>query len=123
MKASAENQKSEATFEWLKWLVVIILVVIAVVGNYIYKDTNLLYRVLAVVAILAGALLLASITNKGKNAINFAKEARMEIRKVVWPTRKETVQTSLIVIAATVFMTLVIWGVDSIYMLIHQMIL
>ena len=123
MKASAENQKSEATFEWLKWLGVIILVVIAVVGNYIYKDTNLLYRVLAVVAILAGALLLASITNKGKNAINFAKEARMEIRKVVWPTRKETVQTSLIVIAATVFMTLVVWGVDSIYMLIHQMIL
>ena len=47
----------------------------------------------------------------------------MEIRKVVWPTRKETVQTSLIVIAATVFMTLVVWGVDSIYMLIHQMIL
>ena len=123
MKASAENQKSVATFEWLKWLGVIILVVIAVVGNYIYKDTNLLYRVLAVVAILAGALLLASITNKGKNAINFAKEARMEIRKVVWPTRKETVQTSLIVIAATVFMTLVVWGVDSIYMLIHQMIL
>ena len=123
MKASAENQKNVATFEWLKWLGVIILVVIAVVGNYIYKDTNLLYRVLAVVAILAGALLLASITNKGKNAINFAKEARMEIRKVVWPTRKETVQTSLIVIAATVFMTLVVWGVDSIYMLIHQMIL
>ncbi|ASK78226.1 preprotein translocase subunit SecE [Paraphotobacterium marinum] len=123
MKASAENQKSVETFEWLKWLGVIILVVIAVVGNYIYKDTNLLYRVLAVVAILAGALLLASITNKGKNAINFAKEARMEIRKVVWPTRKETVQTSLIVIAATVFMTLVVWGVDSIYMLIHQMIL
>ena len=123
MKASAENQKNVATFEWLKWLGVIILVVIAVVGNYIYKDTDLLYRVLAVVAILAGALLLASITNKGKNAINFAKEARMEIRKVVWPTRKETVQTSLIVIAATVFMTLVVWGVDSIYMLIHQMIL
>ena len=123
MKASAENQKSVETFEWLKWLGVIILVVIAVVGNYIYKDTNLLYRVLAVVAILAGALLLASITNKGKNAINFAKEARMEIRKVVWPTRKETVQTSLIVIAATIFMTLVVWGVDSIYMLIHQMIL
>lgn len=123
MKASAENQKSVETFEWLKWLGVIILVVIAVVGNYIYKDTNLLYRVLAVVAILAGALLLASITSKGKNAINFAKEARMEIRKVVWPTRKETVQTSLIVIAATVFMTLVVWGVDSIYMLIHQMIL
>ena len=59
MKEYAENQKSEATFEWLKWLGVIILVVIAVVGNYIYKDTNLLYRVLAVVAILAGALLLA----------------------------------------------------------------
>ena len=52
-----------------------------------------------------------------------AKEARMEIRKVVWPTRKETVQTSLIVIAATIFMTLVVWGVDSVYMLIHQMIL
>jgi preprotein translocase subunit SecE len=42
-----------------------------------------------------------------------AKEARVEIRKVVWPTRQETTQTTLIVVAVVLVMSLLLWGVDS----------
>jgi preprotein translocase subunit SecE len=42
-----------------------------------------------------------------------AKEARVEIRKVVWPTRQETTQTTLIVVAVVLVMALVLWGLDS----------
>jgi preprotein translocase subunit SecE len=51
---------------------------------------------------------------KGRNAIDFAKESRTEARKVVWPTRQEAVQTTAIVLVATLIMSLVMWGLDSI---------
>ncbi|MBP5143215.1 preprotein translocase subunit SecE, partial [Pseudomonas chlororaphis] len=41
------------------------------------------------------------------------KEARTEIRKVVWPTRQETTQTTLIVVAVVLVMALLLWGLDS----------
>jgi preprotein translocase subunit SecE len=52
-------------------------------------------------------------TVKGQNAVAFAKESRTEIRKVVWPTRQEAIQTTGIVLFATFIMSLVMWGLDS----------
>ncbi len=57
---------------------------------------------------------MAALTKKGKNAIDFARESRMEVRKVVWPTRQETIQTTLIVLAVCIVMALALWGVDGI---------
>ena len=50
----------------------------------------------------------------GQKVWVFAKQSRMELRKVVWPTRQETIQTTMIVVAMVVVMALVLWGVDSI---------
>ncbi len=52
-------------------------------------------------------------TAKGKSFLVLAKEARTEIRKVVWPTRQETTQTTLIVVAVVLVMALLLWGLDS----------
>ena len=57
---------------------------------------------------------IASTTLKGSTFINFAKESRIEVRKVVWPTRQETTTTTMIVLAATVLMALLLWGLDGI---------
>jgi preprotein translocase subunit SecE len=57
--------------------------------------------------------LIAVQTEKGRTALNFAKEARVETRKVVWPTRQEAIQTTGIVIVATLIMSLILWGLDS----------
>ena len=103
----------ESRFDLLKWLVVVALVVVGVVGNQYYSASPILYRVLALLAIAAVAAYVALQTAKGKSFFVLAKEARAEIRKVVWPTRQETTQTTLIVVAVVLVMALLLWGLDS----------
>ena len=55
----------------------------------------------------------ASITEKGVATIELAIGARTEWRKVVWPTKQERNQTTLIVVAVILLMALVLWGIDS----------
>ena len=52
-------------------------------------------------------------TEKGGAFWALLKDAKNEIRKVVWPTRQETVQTTLVVVAVVLAMGLVLWGLDS----------
>jgi preprotein translocase subunit SecE len=111
MNPKAEAQDSR--FDLLKWLVVVVLVVVGVVGNQYYSAQPILYRVLALLAIAAVAAFVGLQTGKGKAFFVLAKEARAEIRKVVWPTRQETTQTTLIVVAVVLVMALLLWGLDS----------
>lgn len=76
------------------------------VGNYLYSDVSVVFRAAAVVVLVAAAGGIAALTAKGKTAITFARESRMEVRKVVWPTRQEATQTTFIVLAVTVVMAL-----------------
>ena len=111
MNAKAEAKDSR--FDVLKWLAVVALVVAAVVGNQYFSAEPLLYRVLALLALAVVAGFVALQTVKGQVFFALAKEARVEIRKVVWPTRQETTQTTLIVVAVVLVMSLVLWGLDS----------
>ena len=110
---NTENQSG--SMDLVKWILVIGLLAAAVVANYIYgEEISVLIRVIGVLAAIGVAAAIASQTEKGRTAISFAKESRLEIRKVVWPTRKEATNTTLIVLAATAFMALVLWGLDGI---------
>lgn len=111
MNAKAEAQDSR--FDVLKWLAVAALIVAGVVGNQYYSAEPLLYRVLALLALTVVVGFIALQTAKGQAFFTLAKEARVEIRKVVWPTRQETTQTTLIVVAVVLVMSLVLWGLDS----------
>lgn len=109
---NTENQSG--SMDLVKWILVIGLLAGAVVGNYMYgEEVSVLYSALGVVAAIGVALFVAAQTEKGREAVAFAKESRLEIRKVVWPTRKEATQTTLIVLAATGVMALVLWGMDG----------
>lgn len=112
MNASAEAPQG-GSLDSLKWVLVFVLLAGAVFGNYYFGDQSVLVRAVAVVAAVAVAGLIAAQTVKGKTFITFAKEARTETRKVVWPTRQEAVQTTGIVLVATLIMSLVLWGLDS----------
>ena len=113
MNASTEAPTG-GSLDSVKWILVFLLLGGAVFGNYYYGEMSVLLRASAVVAAVVIAGLIAMQTEKGRNAMAFAKESRTEVRKVVWPTRQEAVQTTGIVIIATVFMSLVMWGLDSI---------
>jgi len=111
MSSSAETQESRG--DVLKWAVVVLLVAVAVVGNNYFSAESLLYRLIAVLVLDGVAGFVALNTAKVRSFAKLAREAKTEIRRVVWPTRQETVQTTLIVLAVVIFMSLVLWGVDS----------
>lgn len=112
MNASTESQPS-SSFDSVKWIITLLLLGGAVFGNYYFATESVFIRALAIVAAVIVAGLVASQTEKGKNTLLFAKEARTEVRKVVWPTRQEATQTTLVVFVATLIMSLVLWGLDS----------
>ncbi len=110
---SSNVEKASGAVDKLKWLVVFALVVAGVVGNSFYADQSLLYRVLGLVVLGAVAAFVAVQTVKGQSFLVLLKEARLEIRKVVWPTRPELTQTTLIVVAFVLFVALLLWVIDS----------
>lgn len=111
MKAKVETQSDK--LDAVKWVLVVALVALAVGGNLYFSAAPLLYRVVGVVALLAVAAFVFMQTAKGEQFLLLAKEARTEIRKVVWPTRPETTQTTLIVLAAVALVALLLWLIDS----------
>jgi preprotein translocase subunit SecE len=102
-------------FDAAKWTVVIALVAVAVVGNSYYADQSLLYRVLGILVISAVAGMVALQTAKGVAFWTLVKGSRTEIRKVVWPTRQETIQTTMIVVVFVILVALLLWGLDSFF--------
>jgi preprotein translocase subunit SecE len=112
MNVKTENQRNP--IDIAKWVIVVALLVAAVVGNNIYGDMSVVLRAASVVILVALAGFLAATTEKGKTFLGFAKESRTEVRKVVWPSRKEATQTTLIVLAVTVLVALLLWGLDGI---------
>jgi preprotein translocase subunit SecE len=106
-------ETSASRFDTVKWLLVGLLVAAGVVGNSYFADQSLLYRVLGLLALAAVAGLIALQTAKGAAFWTLVKGARTEIRKVVWPTRQETVQTTLIVVGFVLLVALFLWGLDG----------
>ncbi len=112
MSEKAENPSN--SLDMLKWLIVIVLLGGVIAANTYYQEVSVLYRALGAVALVVLAGFLASSTVKGSTFINFAKESRTEVRKVVWPSRQEATQTTMIVLAATAVVSLLLWGLDGI---------
>jgi len=110
---NAKVEKESGSLDLLKWLLVFGFVAAGVVGNYYFAAESLLYRILAllVLALIAGWTALQTI--KGKRFAALVAEARIEIRKVVWPTRQELTQTTMIVVAFVLVVALMLWGIDS----------
>lgn len=107
-------QKSKGLNTFL-WLLGIVIIAVAAVGNIYFADQfSTPIRVVAVVILLLVALGILAITNQGTKARAFLKDSRTELRKIVWPTRSEAMQTTLIVMAVTMIVSLILWGLDSI---------
>lgn len=104
----------DARFDSVKLAIALLLVAAGVVVFYLFPDSPALYRTLGLLAAVAVALVLALQTGKGVWARDFFAGARVEVRKVVWPSRQETVQTTLIVIIAVILVALLLWGIDSV---------
>ena len=120
MTTNTGNQSN--SLDIVKWGIAALLIATAVIGNQFYADANVVARVAGVIIAFAIAGIIALQTSKGKQAQSFAREAHIEVRKVVWPTRQEALNTTFIVLAATAVMALILWGLDAILLRVVNLI-
>ena len=89
------------------------LLAAGVVGFYLLSEQPLVLRVLSVLVGLGAGIAVASISEPGRRFIGFARESITETKKVVWPSRKETTQTTGLVFAFVVVMAIFLWLTDK----------
>jgi preprotein translocase subunit SecE len=92
----------------------ILIIGVGISGFYLLAESPLVLRVGAFILSLVVAALVAWTSAPGKLFVTFARESVVETRKVVWPSRKETMQSTGLVLAFVFVMAVFLWGVDSI---------
>ena len=113
MKSLNESQYSIKDI--LSWLGVIIITAAALFCTYYYSISAPIKSIVWLGWFVI-SLLLAYLTTLGKKVFIFAQEAKIELLKVVWPTRQETIQTTTIVMIMVTLTGFVLWGIDSVMM-------
>ena len=111
--SSVIDSKSVPWIDWAKWSFVALLVAIGVYANWYYQEQSLFLRVLGLLFVASISFFVVITTEKGDRAWSLIKDARAEIRRVVWPTNNETTQTTLVVLVMVVIFSLILWGLDS----------
>jgi len=96
-----------------KLAIAVALVAGGIAGYYWLGDSALVLRILAVAAGIAAGAAVAAFTAPGREFTAFAREAVVEVKKVVWPTRKETIQTTAAVFAFVFVMAVFLWVSDK----------
>ena len=119
MNANTEVE-SASKFDTVKLGFAVLVLAVGVVGFY-YLDAQALWvRLLVLLGVAAVAVAVASQTAIGRSAWRFGADARTEVRKVVWPTRQETLQTLLAILVAIFLTALFLWAIDSILFWVVQ---
>ncbi len=119
MTTQAENANTNGGVNVLKWVVALVLLIAATLGNRyaseVLPQLPAWLRVIALVVTGVVAVVVLLTTSQGAAFLKLLKEAQVEARRVVWPTKDETWQTTLIVLAVVVVMSLVLWGLDTLF--------
>lgn len=110
MSTNTESQGS--FFDTIKLLLALLVLFAGIVGFYYFAEQPLLYRVLGILAAVGVAVGISATTAKGRGLITFLGLSRTEVRKMVWPTRAETMQTTLMVFILVVILAIFLWFVD-----------
>ncbi|MDG2365464.1 MAG: preprotein translocase subunit SecE [Methylococcaceae bacterium] len=109
---STQTEATTSVIDVVKLVFSVSFVIAGLAGFYYFSEFPLLYRVLGLVAVVLVAMVMALTSTTGRNFSAFVREARQEVRKVVWPSRQETVQTTLTVFAMVFVVGLILWLFD-----------
>ncbi|MGV6851775.1 MAG: preprotein translocase subunit SecE [bacterium] len=109
----SQQENSSSGLDILMLLVALLILVAGIWGFYHYEQDYLLWmRFLGIFAMTGVAAFVAAQSTQGKNLVGFISGSRTEIRKVVWPTKQESIQTTLIVIVVVIIASLFLALVD-----------
>ena len=111
-----------SSLDTVKLVLALVVLVAGMFGFYWFEQVALTWRVIAMFAVVGVAVGLVLWTELGGRLMSFTRESRVELRKVVWPTRQETIQITLIVLVLVFLIGLFLWLVDSLLFWGVQMI-
>jgi preprotein translocase subunit SecE len=107
-----KNSKTDSSLDILKWIVALLLIAGGLAANYYYITQPMPIRLIGwiVLVAVAGGILLT--TEQGQRFLRFAKESKVEMQKVAWPSRQETTKSTVMVAVMVMFVSLILWLMD-----------
>ena len=106
----------------LKRGIAVAMLAVGIIAFYRFDDQLLVLRVLGLLAVAGISVFIAAQSSTGKTIIGFIRGAQTEVRKVVWPTRAETVQTTLAVILMVFLVGIFLWLLDMLLLWAIQLL-
>ena len=110
--SKSEAETETGRYDTLLWSVAVVIVVAAMVAFYWFAEALLAVRVVGLLAAVAVAVAIAARTRLGAEVLGYLRDSRVELRKVVWPMRQETLQTTLAVFLMVTVMGIFLWLLD-----------
>jgi preprotein translocase subunit SecE len=111
MNTNAE-QSDNLVMNWGKLAAAMLVLAAGIFAFYWYGEVSWAVRTVGLVAAAGIAIAIGSFTIQGRQLRHFLTESHFELRKVVWPTRQETIQTTLVIIVVVIILSILLWLVD-----------
>ena len=112
MNAKIEQSQSSTLLDTVKLVVALLLLAGAIVGYYWFDQYPAGFRAAGVILAVLASLAIVSVTAIGRRGREYLSESHFELRKVIWPTRQETVQTTIVVIIVVIILSIILWLID-----------
>jgi len=109
---NAKVDTESTGMDTLKLWLAVLLMGVGIYGFYYFADQHAVVRALGIIGVAGISVFIASQTVFGRNILGFVSGANNEIRRVVWPTRAETVQTTLVVLLIVLLLGVFLWLLD-----------
>jgi preprotein translocase subunit SecE len=110
---SIQVEADVSVVDIVKQVFSVVFLIAGIGGFYYFSDIQLLYRVMGILAIVSVVVAMLLTTALGRSIWTFSIESRTEVKKVVWPTRDETMKTTLMVFAMVALVGIVLWLLDT----------
>jgi len=108
----SKTEQSSSAIDTFKLMTAVLVLIAGVVAFYYFEEESQLLRVLGMLAVAVIAFFIAASSDPGRRGLGFVKDARVEVRKVVWPTRQETLQTTVAVLFMVILVAIMLWLFD-----------
>ena len=108
----SKTEQSSSAIDTFKLMTAVLVLLAGVVAFYYFEEESQLLRVLGMLAVAVVAFFIAASSDPGRRGLGFVKDARVEVRKVVWPTRQETLQTTIAVLFMVILVAIMLWLFD-----------
>jgi len=116
MSHKTDNSTNTSSLETLKLFMAVAILIASFTGYYYYAEAHAVIRVLGVLVGAAVSALVFYQTEKGRSWFQYFSHAKKEVRQVIWPTRPETVQMTLMVFVVVIVMSIFLWLVDMFFL-------